>query len=91
MLAELREVSQAGSDGIALRELGRRVKHDFDERDPYWLHAAVESLCKDGLARVSSGASAAIAPEMVAEEPAPYGAGIEEPQGLTLERKVSLP
>jgi hypothetical protein len=74
-----------------LRDLGRRVKHDFDEREPYWLHAAVQSLCKDGLARVSSGSSAAIAPEMVAEERAPYDAGIEEPQGLTLEHQVSLP
>jgi A/G-specific adenine glycosylase len=34
VLAELREVSHAGSEGIALRELGRRVKPDFDERDP---------------------------------------------------------
>ena len=85
VLAELREVSQAGSEGIALRELGRRVKHDFDVRDPYWLHAAVESLCKDGLAKIASGPEA---PGMVAEERAPYGVGLEE---QSLDQKVSLP
>ena len=54
VLAELREISHQGKESIALRELGRRVKPDFDERDPYWLHAAVESLCNDGLAKTAS-------------------------------------
>src|SRR5215213_4252506 len=85
VLAELREVSHAGSEGIALRELGRRVKPDFDERDPQWLYAAVGSLCKDGLAKVASGPEA---PGMVAEERAPYGVGPEE---RSLEQMVSLP
>jgi A/G-specific adenine glycosylase len=91
VLAELRKVSHAGRDGIALRELGRRVKTDFDERDTNWLHAAVESLCNDGLTKVSSGSYAARAPRMVSEERAPYGAGPGESQGLTLDEKVSLP
>ncbi len=85
VLAELREVSHAGSEGIAFRELGRRVKPDFDERDPQWLYAAVGSLCKDGLAKVASRPET---PGMVAEERAPYGVGSEE---RSLEQKVSLP
>jgi A/G-specific adenine glycosylase len=88
VLAELRKVSHVGGEGIALRELGRRVKQDFDERDPYWLHAAVESLCKDGLAKVSPGLGGEKAPWKVAEEWAPYGVGPEEP---SLEQRVSLP
>ncbi len=88
MLAELREISHAGREGIALRELGRRVKQDFDERDPSWLHAAIESLCKDGLAKVSSGSRTTKAPGMVTEERAPYGVGPEE---RSLEQRVSLP
>ena len=88
VLAELREVSHAGREGIELRELGRRIKQEFDERDPSWLHAAVESLCKDGLAKVSSGRRTAEASEAVAEERASYKAGPEE---RSLEQKVSLP
>jgi len=91
VLAELRRVSSSGSKGIALHELGRRVRHDFDVRDPYWLHAAVESLCKDGLAKVESVPEAAGAPGMVAEERAPYGAGSEESQDSSLDQTVSLP
>jgi A/G-specific adenine glycosylase len=91
VLAELREVSHQGKEGIALRELGRRVRQDFDERDPCWLHAAVESLCKDGLVKVESGPAAAGAPGMVAEEQVPYGAESEPPQSLSLDQMVSLP
>jgi A/G-specific adenine glycosylase len=88
VLAELREASRVGRDGIALHELGRRVKRDFDARNPAWLHTAVESLCKDGLARVSSGTDAVRGPEMVTEERAPYGEDLEE---RSLEQRVSLP
>jgi A/G-specific adenine glycosylase len=88
VLAELREVSHVGSEDIALRDLGRRVKQDFEEGEADWLHAAVESLCKDGLAMVSYGPRTAEAPEKVAEERAPYGVVAEEP---SLEHRVSLP
>ena len=88
VLAELRRVSPAESEGITLRELGWRVKPDFDEQDPYWLVTAVESLCKDGLVKFSSGPEA---PGMVAEERAPYGAGAEESQSFALDQRVSLP
>lgn len=91
VLAELREISHEGKEGIALRELGRRIRQDFDEGDPFWLHAAVESLCKDGLARVDSGPRAAGAPGMVAEERARYGTGTEGSQSTSLDQTVSLP
>jgi len=87
VLAELREVTHEGRESLALRELGRLVKRDFDERDPHWLHAAVESLCKDGLAKVSSE-SRAEAPGLVAEESASYGV---DPEERSLEQLVSLP
>jgi hypothetical protein len=66
-------------DGFTLRELGRRVTQDFDEGDARWLHAAVESLCEDDLAKVSPAPVAPEVPGMVAEERAPYGAGPQEP------------
>lgn len=88
VLAELREISYAGTEGIDLRELGRRVRPDFDEREISWLHAAVESLRKDGLAKISSGSGAAVMPDAVAEEPSRYGVG---PDRLSLEQRVSLP
>ena len=90
VLAELREGSRANGEGITLRELGRRIRHDFDEQNPHWLLAAVESLSKDGLAKFSSGPKAS-APGMVAEERAPNGAGSEESQSLSLDQRVSLP
>jgi A/G-specific adenine glycosylase len=68
----------------------RRIRYDFDEQNPHWLLAAVESLSKDGLAKFSSGPKAS-APGMVAEERAPYGAGSEESQSLSLDQRVSLP
>jgi A/G-specific adenine glycosylase len=88
VLAELREVSHVGAEDIALHDLGRRVKQDFDEWDTDWLHAAVESLCKDGLAKVSYGSMTAEAPEKVAEERTPYGVDLEE---RSLEQRVTLP
>jgi hypothetical protein len=91
VLAELRRVSHAGSEGIALRELGRRVSQDFDEGDPFRLLVAVESLRRDGLAAVLDGPTRPEAPETVAEERAPYGAGSEELPALSLDLMVSLP
>jgi A/G-specific adenine glycosylase len=88
VLAELREISCAGTVGIDLRDLGRRIRPDFDETEPSWLHAAVESLCKDGLAKVSSVSRPADIPEAVAEEQSPYGVGPDE---RSLEQRVSLP
>jgi A/G-specific adenine glycosylase len=91
VLAELREISHGGKGSIGLRELGWRVRPDFDERDSHWLQVAVESLCKDGLARVSSASSTARTPDMVAEERAPYSAGSEKAQSPSLDLTVSLP
>jgi hypothetical protein len=71
-----------------LRELGRRVKLDFDEQDSHRLRVAVESHCADGLAKIESGPGAA---GMVAEERAPYGAGSEESQSASLDQSVGLP
>jgi A/G-specific adenine glycosylase len=88
VLAELRKASHAGSEGIALRELGRRVKQDFDERDSHWLRVAVASLCADGLAKIESGPGA---PGIVAEDRASYGAGSEESQSPSLDQTVGLP
>ena len=98
VLAELREDSRAGGDGLALREIGRRVKQEFEDGDVPWLHAAVESLCKDGLAKVSPVPRTTGMPEAVAEERASYGTEHEEsPEAQassgtrSLEQKVSLP
>jgi A/G-specific adenine glycosylase len=91
VLARLREASHAGSRGIALRELGRQIKQDFDEQDFRWLKAAVESLCADGLVKVESGPETAGAPGRVAEERTPYGAGSGELQTFSLDRTVDLP
>ena len=91
VLAELRRVSRSGSECIALRELGSMVRQDFDERNPYWLRAAVESLCADGLAKVEPVAEFAGATGIVAEERAPYGAGPEESRNPSLAQMVSLP
>ena len=92
VLAVLRDDSRAGGDGLALREVGRRVKQGFEGGEASWLHAAVESLCKDGLAKVSPAPLTTGAPEAVAEERAPYGTGREEPpEAPSLERRVGLP
>ena len=71
--------------------MGRRVRQDFDEGDPFWLLAAVESLCKDGLAKVETVPEAADVPGMVAEERAPYAAGAMHSDRFSLDQAVSLP
>ena len=88
VLAELREDSRAGGDGVAVRELGQRLGEDFAEGEARWLHAARESLCKDGLAKVSPASDAIGSPEVIVEGRAPYGAGPREP---SLDARVSLP
>ena len=50
-LAVLRE---APPEGVALGELGKALREGFGEADLPWLRGVVESLRKDGLARVSS-------------------------------------
>jgi A/G-specific adenine glycosylase len=91
VLSVLRRISRSDGGVITLRELGRQVKPDFDEGDPYWLYAAVESLCKDGLAKVPTGSEATNTPDFVAEEPAAYGAWPEESQSFALDQMISLP
>ena len=96
VLAELRADSRAGGDGLALLEIGRRVKPGFEGGDAPWLYAAVESLCKDGLAKVSPAPRATGMPEAVAEERAPYGTEPVPPEGhpseaRSLDLRVSLP
>jgi A/G-specific adenine glycosylase len=49
VLAVLRE---APSGGIPLRELGEGLREDFGEEELPWLRGVVESLEKDGLARL---------------------------------------
>ena len=51
MLAVLRG---APPEGVALGELGKALREGFGEADLPWLRGVVESLRKDGLARVSS-------------------------------------
>ncbi len=50
VLAVLRETSQ---EGVALRELGEELREGFCEADLPWLRGVVESLRKDGLAKIS--------------------------------------
>jgi len=50
-LAVLRE---APPEGVALGELGKELREGFGEADLPWLRGVVESLRKDGLARISS-------------------------------------
>ena len=75
--APLRGLSAAGT--VSRSASSGRVTQDFDEGDARWLHAAVESLCEDDLAKVSPAPVAPEVPGMVAEERAPYGAGPQEP------------
>jgi len=51
VLAVLRE---APPEGVALGELGEELREGFGEADLPWLWGVVESLRKDGLARMSS-------------------------------------
>jgi A/G-specific adenine glycosylase len=83
VLAVLRE---APEDGILLRELGEGLREGFSEEELPWLHGVVESLEKDGLARLwfEEGSPQA------AEERAAYGA--DRPGGSThAPVRVSLP
>ena len=75
VLAVLRE---ALGEGIPLRELGENVREGFSERDLPWLYGVVESLEKDGLARLWSATDDL---QTVAEERAAYGA--DRPEGST--------
>ena len=89
VLARLRE--EADAEGLPLPELARRLQGDATNVEPVRLKAVVESLERDGLARVtpaterSSGRPAGA----VAEERAPYAAG--EKRGDPTEIRVSLP
>jgi hypothetical protein len=69
VLAVLRE---APGEGIPFRELGEGLREDFGEEELSWLRGVVESLEKDGLARLWFAEEH---PRAVAEERAAYGAG----------------
>ncbi len=45
---------EAPPEGVALVELGEGLREGFGEADLPWLWGVVESLRKDGLARISS-------------------------------------
>ncbi len=84
VLAVLREVP---GEGIPLRELGENVREGFSEEELPWLHGVVESLERDGLAKLWSAKDN---PQAVAEERAAYGA--DRPEGSThVPVRVSLP
>jgi A/G-specific adenine glycosylase len=84
VLAVLRE---APGEGILLRELGENLREGFSEKDLPWLHGVVESLEKDGLARLWSAKDD---PWTVAEEWGAYGA--DRPGGsIHAPVRVSLP
>ncbi len=59
VLAHLREDAAASGQGIALRDLGRRLRDGFEDEDLPWISGVVDSLRRDGLA--------------VAEERSAYG------------------
>ena len=84
VLAMLRGAAEAG---VLLRELGEGLCEDFGEDDLPWLLGIVESLEKDGLARVSSPKHN---PQMLAEERAAYPAHVS---GVPVDptARVSLP
>jgi A/G-specific adenine glycosylase len=69
VLAVLRE---APGDGVPFRELGEGLHEDFGEEELPWLRGVVESLEKDGLARLWFAEEH---PRAVAEERSAYGAG----------------
>ena len=89
VLARLREGAALG--GVGLPELGRRLRGDATDVEPVRLMEVVESLERDGLARVERPAerSEARPAGAVAEERAPYaaGPGREDPAEI----RVSLP
>jgi A/G-specific adenine glycosylase len=84
VLAVLRESPE---EGIPIFELGEGLREGFCEGDMPWLRGVVESLEKDGLARVRSAQGD---PQSVAEEGAAYGA--DRPGGSArAATRVSLP
>jgi A/G-specific adenine glycosylase len=84
VLAVLREEP---GEGIPLPELGENVHEGFSEGDLPWLYGVLESLEKDGLARLWSEKDD---PRTVAEERAAYDAG--RPEGSThVPTRVCLP
>ncbi len=84
VLAVLRE---APEEGIPLREPGEGLREGFSEEELPWLYGVVESLQKDGLARLWFAKDD---PLTVAEERAAYGA--DRPRGSTqVPVRVSLP
>jgi A/G-specific adenine glycosylase len=89
VLARLRE--GADPDGLPLPELARLIQGDAADVEPVRLMAVVESLERDGLARVTdaSEGSAGQLAGAVAEERAPYAAG--EKREDPTEIRVSLP
>jgi A/G-specific adenine glycosylase len=89
VLARLRE--GAGPGGLPLPELAWLLQGDAADVEPVRLMAVVESLERDGLARVSplSERSAGHPAGAVAEERAPYAAG--EKREDPTEIRVSLP
>ena len=89
VLARLRE--EANPRGLPLPELARLLRENATDVEPARLNAVVESLERDGLARVSplSEPSARHPAGAVAEDRAPYAAG--EKRGNPTEIRVSLP
>jgi ribosomal protein L12E/L44/L45/RPP1/RPP2 len=75
VLARLRE--EADPEGLPLPELARLLQRDGADVEPIGLMAVVESLERDGLARVTplSERSAGHPAGAGAEERAPYAAG----------------
>lgn len=87
VLARLREEEDPG--GLPLPELARRLQGDAAEVEPLRLKAVVQSLERDGLARVTPAAERSVSPQAVAEERAPYAAGAEQEDPTEI--RVSLP
>ena len=85
VLAVLRDAPEGS---IPLRELGESLREGFAEEDLPWLRDVVESLERDGLARVSSTEDR---PRTVAEERAPYDTGRPEGHPSHGAMRVSLP
>jgi A/G-specific adenine glycosylase len=84
VLAVLREASR---DGVPLRELGEGLREGFGAEELPWLYGVLESLEKDGLARLWFAKDH---PRAVAEERAAYGV---DRQGGSIHApvRVSLP
>jgi len=90
VLARLREVSAPG--GVGLYELGRQLRGDATDVQPLRLKEVVESLERDGLARVTRPAERseeAPSAGAVGEARAPYAAGPEREDPDEI--RVSLP